>query len=167
MNGSRQVASRKPLLLLLGLSLTLTLPAAAQPESILVEAPWARAAPPGAHSAAGYLTIHNAGGETDRLVSVASPHAAVVELHETAVADGVARMRLLPEGIEIGPGQSVVLEPGGLHLMFRQPDDAFTAGRSVPLTLTFEEAGEIGVELPVVPIGSGPPEHHGGHGHGH
>jgi periplasmic copper chaperone A len=161
------VPSRKPLVLALGLSLALGLPASAEPETILVEAPWARAAPPGAHSAAGYLTIRNAGGEADRLVGAASPHAAAVELHETAVADGVARMRPLPDGIAIGPGESIVFEPGGLHLMFRQPDDAFTAGRSVPLTLTFAEAGERRIELPVVPMGAGPPEHHGGHDHGH
>ncbi|MGH6923837.1 MAG: copper chaperone PCu(A)C, partial [Propylenella sp.] len=60
--------------------------------SLLIDHPWARATPPGAKVAAGYLTIENHGGEADRLVSATAEIAAQVELHESVVVDGIARM---------------------------------------------------------------------------
>jgi copper(I)-binding protein len=147
----------------LALAITAVPPAGAEQGTIVVEEPWARATPPGAPSGAGYLSIRNAGPEPDRLVAAASPRAARVELHRMTVADGVARMRPVTDGLEVPPGAAVALEPGGLHLMFRELDGAFAAGQSVPVTLSFERAGEKRIELPVVPLGAGPPAGHGGH----
>jgi len=160
------VLNWKLLFLAIGLSFALALPAGAQSETIVVETPWARATPPGARTAAGYLAIRNTGAEPDRLVAAASPRAERVELHEMTIADGVARMRPLPDGVAVAPGDAVVLEPGGMHLMFRSLDEAFAAGQTVPVTLSFEKAGEKRVALPVVPIGAGPPGGHRGAGHG-
>src|SRR5262245_31745179 len=85
-----------------------------------VERPWTRATPQGATVAAGYLVIENRGAAVDRLISVSVPVdiAGRAEIHEMAVQDGVMKMRPLPRGIEIAPGFTVKLEPGGLHLMF-------------------------------------------------
>jgi periplasmic copper chaperone A len=151
------VPNLKPLLLGLALSLAFGSAATAQQGPIVIEAPWARATPPGAPSAAGYLTIRNAGDRPDRLMAAASPRAGRVELHETAIADGVARMRQLAGGLAVPPGQAVVLEPSGRHLMFRELNEGLTAGEQVPVTLSFEVAGMVEVELRVVPIGAGPP----------
>ncbi|HEX2256140.1 MAG TPA: copper chaperone PCu(A)C [Afifellaceae bacterium] len=155
----------KPLLFSLLLVMSSGVPVSGQAGRIILETPWARATPPGAPTAAGYLTIRNAGAEPDRLLAAASPQAGRVELHETSISGGVARMRPLPQGLEIASGQTIVLEPGGRHLMFSELDEGLKAGESVPVTLTFAEAGELHVELPVVPIAAGPPS--GGQGAGH
>jgi copper(I)-binding protein len=118
---------------------------------------WARATPPGAVTAAGYLTITNDGGEADRLIAVATPLAARGEVHEMAVTDGV--MTMTPaEPVEIAPGATVTLAPGGFHLMFVGMKEPLTAGTVMPVTLTFENAGTIETYLHVVAIGALAPE---------
>jgi copper(I)-binding protein len=60
---------------------------------------------------------------------------------------GVMRMKALPEGVEIPPGGTVRLAPGGLHLMLMGPNKAFVEGDRIPLTLTFAKAGKVVVQL--------------------
>ena len=70
--------------------------------------------------AAGYLDIENRTGAAIRITSVTSPDYESVEMHETTVEDGVARMRELP-ALEIGAGETVTFERGGKHLMLMRP----------------------------------------------
>ena len=128
-----------------------------------ISAPWSRAIPPAAPVAAGYLSIHNRGSQDDRLVEVRSTAAARVEIHELRHEDGMARMRLLPDGLPLPAGETVELRPGGYHLMFITPGDGFVAGRQVAATLVFEHAGELPVEFEVRPIGA----QSAGEGHDH
>lgn len=116
--------------------------------------PAARAAPPAARTGAGYLTLTNTGAGEDRLVAASGAIAARIEIHETTVTDGVARMRPL-DGLLLPPGQTVALEPGGVHLMLIGLSAPLTEGESVPVTLTFEQAGEIEVELAVETMSPG------------
>ena len=121
-------------------------------------------------SGAGYLTILNEGAAPDRLLAVQADFAQVT-LHRTEKdAEGVARMRPA-DGIEIAPGETVALEPGGAHVMFVGLDgDPFEAGDVIPATLVFENAGEIPVEFWVQPrdAAAGHEEDQGeGHGSGH
>jgi periplasmic copper chaperone A len=122
---------------------------------------WARAMLPNQPAGAGYLTITNKGAEADRLLSASSPAAGKVELHTMQVVDDVMVMRPLEGGLEIAPGETVRLEPGGLHLMFMEIPEGFSEGETVSITLTFQKAGEVEVELPVRKAGSGG----GGHAH--
>ena len=73
---------------------------------LTIEHPWSRPAPPNAATAAGFLTIRNAGSEPDRLVSVVSSIAETVEIHESSIIDGVAQMKRLPD-LEIGVGGTI------------------------------------------------------------
>lgn len=116
--------------------------------------PWARAMLPGQPAGGGFLTIENQGAG-DRLVSVASPVAGKVEIHTMKVVDDVMVMRPLEGGLEIPAGDTVALEPGGLHLMFMRVEEPFAEGGEVPVTLTFEEAGAVKVSLPVRAAGAG------------
>lgn len=97
----------------------------------------------------GYLVIHNGGRNPDRLVSVSSPTAAKVELHEMTMKDNIMRMRELKEGIAIPAGATVSLSPNALHMMFKQVKNPFRQGGKVPVTLTFEKAGAVDLVLPV------------------
>jgi hypothetical protein len=118
--------------------------------AIEVVRPWIRATPNGAPTAAGYLTIVNRGRSPDRLVSAASPLARKVELHEMSMAGGIMRMRALPDGLEIGAGQTLSLAAGADHLMLIGPTRAFRPGEKVPVTLDFAHAGSLTAEFDVL-----------------
>ena len=118
---------------------------------------WTRATPPGAATGAGYLTIANSGGTSDRLLSVASPAAGLGEIHEMTMVDDRMMMRPVPDGLVIPAGETVVLEPGGLHFMFAELGAGFVEGSVVTVSLTFDIAGVVEIDLIVYPIGSGGP----------
>jgi periplasmic copper chaperone A len=98
---------------------------------------------------AGYLTIHNTIGNDDALVGVSSPVATSVEIHETMSGDS-GMMGMQPvDRIEVKVGSSVILEPGGYHLMLMGVTDMPAVGETVELTLTFAHAGDIVVQAEV------------------
>ena len=122
--------------------------------SLVIEAPWARATPGGAQVGGGYMKITNTGKEADRLVGGSLPIAGEVEVHEMAMAGDVMKMRRLPDGLEIKPGATVELKPGGNHLMFTGLRTGLKAGQAIKGTLVFQKAGTVEVEYRVAPIGA-------------
>jgi uncharacterized protein YcnI/copper(I)-binding protein len=110
---------------------------------------------PGQPVGGGYFTVRNNGKSDDMLVSVGSPIAGSVELHEMAMQGEVMRMRKLDTGIAIPAGKTVELTPGGLHLMFIKVKEPFKQGGKVPVTLTFEKAGKVDITLPIEAAGPG------------
>ncbi|MFN3892186.1 MAG: DUF1775 domain-containing protein [Beijerinckiaceae bacterium] len=143
---------------------------------LTITAPWTRVTPKGAKVAGGYLRITNTGKEPDRLTGGTFDLSARVEVHEMAVEGGVMRMRQLSRGLEIKPGQTMELKPGGYHLMFMDMKGALEAGKPVKGRLTFEKAGTIDVEFHVAPLGAtspmgaakpAAPGGDAGHGHSH
>ena len=84
---------------------------------LVIDHAWARATPAGAKVGGGYLTIENKGATPDKLVGGSTRAAGKVEVHETAMNNGVATMRPVKDGLSIPAGQSVTLAPGGYHLM--------------------------------------------------
>jgi periplasmic copper chaperone A len=130
-------------------------PAMAQ---VSVEDAWARATPPGAKIAAGYLTIKNQGASADHLISISSPAAERVETHITVHEGGVARMREV-KGYDVPAGGSLELKPAGSHLMFVNIKAPFKQGETIPATLRFQKAGEVKALFRVAPLTA--TEHHG------
>jgi copper(I)-binding protein len=120
-------------------------PAVAQ---IQIENGWARATAPGAKIAAGYMTIRNAAATPDKLVAASSPAAERVETHVTVKDGDIFRMREVL-GYEIPARGSFELKPGGAHLMLVNIKAPFKEGDKIPLTLRFERAGEVKIELQV------------------
>ncbi|MBP0445539.1 copper chaperone PCu(A)C [Roseomonas sp. SSH11] len=133
--------------------------AAAQPAGITVEQPWARAALQGGTGGA-FLTIRNAGSQPDRLLSASTPLARAVEIHETVREGDISRMRPV-QALEVPGEGSVTLQPGGLHVMLLGLSQALRPGTTLPLTLAFERAGSVTVQVAVQAAGaSGPAGHH-------
>ncbi len=139
---------------------------------ITVKTPWARATPGGAQVAGAYLEIEAAPGIEDKLISARSAAAGIVELHDHINDGGVMKMRRV-DGIPIKGAQSVVLKPGGLHIMLLNLKAPLKEGDKVAFTLVFEKAGELEIDVPIAKIGaSGPTGTSGsnpaqGHGAGH
>jgi copper(I)-binding protein len=147
----------------LALALAAAAPAAAhQHHRIEVVDPWVRAALAGRTTAA-YMTLVNPTDTPDRLVSAASAAAQTVELHAHIHEGGVMRMRPVA-AIEVHPGEPAVLQPGGLHVMLIGLTRDLKRGETIRLALTFEKAGTIEVEVPVLAAGARGPEDHGAHG---
>ncbi|TPG51902.1 copper chaperone PCu(A)C [Roseomonas nepalensis] len=136
-------------------SLALSSPLRAQGTGVVVEQPWARAALQGGNGGA-FLTLRNTGTAPDRLLSASSPLARTTEIHETVREGEVMRMRPVA-AIEIPPGGSVTLRPGGAHVMMTGLSGPLRAGTTVPLTLTFERAGAVEVQVAVQAAGASAP----------
>ena len=94
-------------------------------------------------------------------VMAVGPNAGRFEIHESTEIGGVMRMRPLAQGLEIKPGETVELRPGGHHVMFMDLREGLKQGQSVKGILQFEKAGSVEVEYRVAPVGGGG----GGHSH--
>lgn len=130
---------------------------------ILVQQPWARELPPVSTVAAAYLSVHNSGTQPDRLLAAATPAASRVEIHTHEHSAGMMRMRQI-DGVDLLPGQRVSFEPGGLHLMLIDVQRPLIAGQGFALTLTFQHAGSVQVQVEVRKDAPPAPGGHAGHG---
>jgi hypothetical protein len=133
--------------------------AAAQTGQVEIKDAWARATPGKAENGAAYLTI--VAPATDKLVAVSSPAAKKTGLHTMTTEGGIMKMRPL-DGLDVPANQPVTLKPGGVHIMLQGLNEPLQAGKSFPLTLTFEKAGERQVEVAVEKPGAMGPEGHAG-----
>ena len=105
---------------------------------------------------ASYLTIESA--VEDRLLGVTTPVAGHVMIHVVEKDGDVSRMKHI-ETLELPTGERITLAPGGMHLMLMGLQDKLSEGTTFPMTLSFENAGEITVEVSVLGIAAeGPRE---------
>lgn len=107
--------------------------------------------PPGAPATAAYLTVQNTSPAPLRLVRALSPAAIAVELHENIDKDGMMMMRPISGPLEIGPGQTLTLSPGGMHIMLIGLRAPLAEGDTVPLSLVFEDGSVAKAEAVVGP----------------
>ncbi|WP_417517020.1 copper chaperone PCu(A)C [Marinobacter sp.] len=117
--------------------------------NIAIEHPWSRPTPPGTPMGVGYMIIRNHSDRDITLVSASTPRAGHVSIHETQMKDGVMRMQPLKNGLTISSGETVELKPHSYHLMLEKLPEPLKEGESIPLTLEFEGAETIEVELSV------------------
>ena len=125
--------------------------------SMHISTPWARATPKGAAAGAGYMTITNKGTAPDTVSCVSDDASAQCQIHSMTMEGGVMKMRPVEGGLEIKPGETVTLQPGGYHIMFVNLKHALEQGQSVKATLKFEHAGTVDVEYPIAAIGAPAP----------
>ena len=147
-------------LLVFSVAALLTGPAAAADYkigSLDITQPWARATPKGASTGAAYMTITNTGSKAARLSCASTAVAATCRIHEMTMSNGVMRMRPVEGGLELKPGQTMTLKPGGYHMMLEGLKAPLKAGESVEATLTSSDGGSVKVEFPIAAIGAPAP----------
>lgn len=153
-----------------GAALLSAFPAAAETApkpAITITTPWARETPGGAPNGAAYLTITNSAETGDTLLSAETPAADRAELHEHIHEGDVMKMRRVDK-LEIKPGSSLEMAPMGYHMMLIGLKAPLKAGDLVRLSLTFQMAGKVEVEAPVIALGAAAPtEAAPGHEHDH
>jgi periplasmic copper chaperone A len=135
--------------LLMALLVAARMAAAADSSGLMVLGARAMATLPGAPNSVVYLTLHNAGGGADRLLGASTPLARRVEIHGADMSQGVNRMRPL-DGVAVAVGSLVEFKSGGAHLMLLGLSKPLQAGMVIPLTLRFQRAGSIALQVPVV-----------------
>ncbi|MEN0088736.1 MAG: copper chaperone PCu(A)C [Pseudomonadota bacterium] len=137
---------------------------------LMIDHPVARATPPNARVAGGFMTIHNMGSADDVLLSGAADYAGKVEIHTMEMDGDVMKMRELEAGLPIPAGEMVKLRPGGLHVMFMDLKEPLVDGETREATLRFRDAGEVTVTFNVEKTiefedGEGTKMDHSGHNH--
>ena len=114
---------------------------------VKVEAAWARPTVPGQQGSGGFMTLRSE--RADRLLGGSTSVAERFELHSMTMQGDVMQMRQV-DAIALPAGQKVELKPGGLHVMFIGLKHPLTQGSKVPVTLRFERAGEVKIEMTVM-----------------
>jgi periplasmic copper chaperone A len=127
--------------------------AAVASRGIEIGQPWARAALQVRLQAGGFFVVTNKGALPDRLVAASSPVAEKVEIHAIKVVGADIQMCPRPEGLLVEAGSTLTLKPRGYHLLLSGVATALVVGTRLPVTLTFERAGRIDVELTVEAAG--------------
>ena len=118
--------------------------------SIMVNDPYARSSTAMSASGAAFMVLMNKGTEDDRLIAAKSDIAKRVELHtHVEDANGVMKMMEVEEGFAVPAGEMHALARGGDHVMFMGLNKSLEQGDTVTVTLTFEKAGDVVVEIPV------------------
>jgi len=148
--------------------------------AIAIDGAWARTSPAAATTGAAYMKLTSAKGDVLTGVSVDPSVAKVAELHETVMAGsdmasgstmgaghsmssttmgsmgsmssttmGAMTMRQVAE-IELPEGTTVELKPGGYHIMLMELAKPLTKGSTIVVTLQFETAGAVEVQVPVL-----------------
>ncbi|MFD2740815.1 copper chaperone PCu(A)C [Sulfitobacter aestuarii] len=132
---------------LTGLILTV---APALAEGFVAHDAYVRASTPTATSAAAFMKLENRSGSEDRLIAVASDIAERVELHSHSEdSNGIMRMGEIENGVTLPAGETHVFARGGDHLMFMGVSEPLEQGGEISVTLTFEQAGDVHLQIPI------------------
>lgn len=150
---------RNPKHLALIALLTLTATAALAGGAVTVNDPYVRAVPPGQPNSAAFMGLVNGTGAPRALVSGHSDAAEVVELHTHTMEDGMMKMRRV-ERISLPAGETVTLEPGGLHVMLIGLKHGLNPGDRIDLTLDLDDGGVLRVQAPVREVQAMGHDHH-------
>jgi copper(I)-binding protein len=121
---------------------------AAETDSLAIYEPFIPAPP--ADIAALYFAMVDRDGEGDRLLGVTAEAAAMTHLHSTVTEGDSSRMVPVEGGIVLPPNGMTALEPGGLHVMLMNLENPLVDGDTITVTLQFERAGAVTIEVPVV-----------------
>jgi copper(I)-binding protein len=142
--------------MLISLTATAAQPQAIKADDLTISAPWAHATAAGITSSAVYFTIENAGKQLETLLRASSPAGGEVVFHRTTEQDGASQMEQLWT-IDLLAGRTVKFEPGARHVMLNDLTGPLVAGSIVPITLQFQHAGAITLQVEIVPAAAAGP----------
>ena len=135
-------------ILAVAMACTLAIPAFA--DGITINDAYVRSAGPSAKTGAAFFGIMNNGDQDDRLIAAHTDIAKRAELHtHIQTDDGVMQMREVKAGFPVEAGGVHMLARGGDHVMLMGLTRPMLQGDTITVTLTFEKAGDITVDIPV------------------
>jgi len=117
---------------------------------IMIKDPYVRSSTPTSKTGAAFMMVMNGTDSDDRLIAATSDVAGRVELHtHIEDANGVMKMTEIEGGIPIAAGEMHIMKRGGDHVMFMGLTGPLEQGSEITVTLTFEQAGDVQVQIPV------------------
>lgn len=122
-------------------------PAVAAAPALTITHPWIRFLTPRI-PAAGYFTLYNGSSQPAELTGAASPGCGQLMLHQSIISGGTAQMKMVMSILVPAHG-SVVFNPGGYHLMCMQPSEDVRPGKSIPVSLKFQDGETVSATFPV------------------
>lgn len=117
-------------------------------DAVQIEGAFARAVPPGQTNSAAFMNLTNRGDADHSLTTAESNASKVVELHTHLMEEGMMKMRRV-EKIDLPAGETVRLQPGGLHVMLIGLERQLAEGENVDITLVFEDGSRSTLTAPV------------------
>jgi copper(I)-binding protein len=126
-------------------------------DDLVISPAWAHATADGSTAGAVYFTIENSGRQLETLLRASSPAAGEVVFHRTSEQDSVAHMEQLWT-IDVVAGRTVRFEPDARHVMLNDLKEPLVAGTTIPITLQFQHAGAVTLQVRVIPAGEAGPE---------
>lgn len=123
-------------------------PVQAATGDLAVSQAWSRAMPPSAPTGAVYFVLENRGEQPQRLVGAQTSRAEKTELHTHVHQGDMMKMQQI-EAVDVPAGGKVEFKPGGNHVMLFGLKQPLVAGESFPVTLQFENGGEITTEVSI------------------
>jgi copper(I)-binding protein len=136
-------------------------------EGLSAEQAFIRAMPPGQQVTAAFLKLVNNSDRACVITGGSSPIATEIQIHEHQHSDGMMKMRPLPS-VTVEAGQSLMFEPGQLHLMLFGVQATLVPGERQVLALTSENCGSLLVQAEVRSLFKNRPakvDSHKGHDH--
>lgn len=124
--------------------------------TLVIHHPWSRATPAGGKTGAVYMMLHNKGDKPDRLIGAETDIAEAAELHNMNMDNGIMTMRHV-DGVDIPAGGSAELAPHALHIMMLGLKKPLAEYDTFDLTLIFEHAGRVKIEVEVEGMGASEP----------
>ncbi|MGC8649907.1 MAG: copper chaperone PCu(A)C [Hydrogenobaculum sp.] len=121
--------------------------ALAKPD-IVIKDPWVRLMPPTSKVSAAYMKIENKGNSEDMLLWAKSSISKITQLHKTINSNGIMKMVRVKK-FTIKPKQTLILKPGGYHIMLIGLKHPLKKGEKVTLWLKFKYSGIKKVVAPV------------------
>ena len=152
---------RKTLLLFLSIPLFLT--GCASSGDVVAQDLWVKSSEMSTRGGmtAVYGTLTNNSSQDVVLVGGATEIAGVVEVHEMSMIGGEMMMQEIDGGLVIPAGKSIVLEPGGNHLMLMMLTDDLEAGEEISVTFDFDGAEDLTIDgIVAKPAEGGDEEYH-------
>ena len=132
------------------LAVLIAWPVMAQAPALIVQDAWTRQVP-GSDVAAVYLTLRNPTSKPITIVGVESPIASHAMIHETKTESGQSRMRPHQQ-LVVAAGETLKLQPGGMHVMLHVVTRPAAVGQSVPLVLSLGDGNKVQVAATVRPL---------------
>jgi copper(I)-binding protein len=124
--------------------------------TLVIHHPWSRATPTGAKTAAVYMMLHNKGDKPDRLIGAETDAADSAEFHLMSMDNGIMTMRHV-DALDIPAAGSAEMAPHGLHIMLTGLKKPLAEYDTFDMTLIFEHAGRVKIEVEVEEMGASEP----------
>lgn len=139
------------------LAFMLGAPAALAEGRLGVTDAWIRAAPKDEQTLRGYVTLTNTGDAPISVLTVQSDSFRQSSILDTVEERGVAKLRELPR-VDLAPGVTIRLMPGGPHLMLSYPREPILVGDKIGVVFLLADGRRVQTYFDVVAPGKSDPD---------